>query len=113
MSEHKRHGACPTSQKRCFPTRADAKRNLRLHHLKDVTVYKCQDCGYFHQGGWHGTKDRAAHRSDAGIGTMTIEQACRELAVSPTFIERLIESGKVRAENGAPYRADIERIGSL
>jgi hypothetical protein len=65
MSNHVRRGACATTGKRCFDTRADAKHNNRQSHLK-LSVYKCRDCGFFHQGGWHGTKDRAAHRGENG-----------------------------------------------
>lgn len=113
MSSRPRHGACPTSSKVCYPDRAAAKNHIRRACMQNVAAYKCDDCGFFHIGGWHGTKDRAAHRSDTGIGTMPIEQASRELAVSQEFISRLIESGKVRSENGAPYRADIEKIAEF
>lgn len=110
MSEHQRRGNCVSSGKRCYPTRAEAKKNLRRSHLQDVSVYKCYDCGYFHQGGWHGVKYRALHRGETDQCTMTIIHASQALTVSPEFIRRLIESGKVRSENGLPYRADIEKL---
>lgn len=110
MAEHQRRGACSGTGKRCFDTRALAKQNLRRNHLPDLSVYKCDDCGYFHLGGWHGTKDRAAHRGEIQPETMPVSEAGRTLNVSSAFIERLIETGKIRATNGQPFRADIERL---
>lgn len=74
--------------------------------MRDVVAYKCEHGNHFHLGG--GIKDRAAHRE--GIGTMTINQAAQTLGTSTDFVYRLMNDGKVRSENGHPYRADIERI---
>lgn len=112
MSDRPRRGACSSTGKVCYPNRSAAKDHRRRAKMLDVSAYKCGDCGFFHLGGWHGIKDRAAHRSDTGVWTMTVEQAAATLAVSPEFIARLIESEKVRSHDGAPYREDIERIAA-
>jgi len=111
VSDHIRRGACSITGKRCFDTRTQAKHNLRQTNLK-LGVYKCE-CGYFHQGGWHGNKDRAAHRGEIPADAMTADDAARALNVSPSFISRLIESGKVRSENGLPNRTDIDRLSQI
>lgn len=109
MSEHVRRGACASTGKRCFTTRDAAKHNLRVTNLK-LAVYKCYECGYFHQGGWQGNKDRAAHRGEMPTDTITPYEAAHALNVSPSFITRLVESGKIRSENGMPNRLDIDRL---
>ena len=111
MSDHIRRGACPSTGKRCFTTRDAAKHNMRINNLK-LAVFKCE-CGYFHQGGWQGLKDRAAHRGEIPSDAMTLADAARELNVSPAFITRLIESGKIRADSGMPNRFDIERLTKI
>lgn len=110
---HIRRGACPTTHKRMFVTRADAKHNITTNHLKDVTAFKCADCKYFHVGGWHGVKDRAAHRGETIPDTMTITEACRRLDVSPQFLGRLIDAGRITTYNGNPATTDIERIEKI
>jgi hypothetical protein len=112
MSNHVRRGACATTGKRCFDTRTDAKHSIRQSHLK-LAVNKCRDCGYFHQGGWHGTKDRAAHRGEIPSETITVADAARALNVTTAFVARLVESGKIRSENGLPNRGDIDRLTQL
>lgn len=109
MSEHIRRGACASTGKRCFVTRDAAKHNVRINNLK-LAVFKCGACGYFHQGGWQGNKDRAAHRGELPPETMTPSEAARELNVSIEFIARLVESGKIRSVNGLPNRLDIDRL---
>lgn len=113
MSYHIRRGACATTNKRCWLTRAEAKKSVRNYHVQDVTVYKCGHCTYFHVGGWHGSKDRAAHRGETTPDTMTIADACRLLNVTPGFITRLINTDRVQTFRGNPYRTDIERIAKL
>ena len=81
--------------------------------MRDVTVFKCADCGYFHQGGWHGSKDRSVHRGETVPDTITIAEACRLLDVTPGFIARLINADRVQTFRGNPYRTDIERIAKL
>jgi hypothetical protein len=109
MSDRVRRGACPTTQKVCYHNRAAAKQHVRRANMAEVSVYKCPDCGFFHIGGWGGRKDRAAHRGHVN-STMTKAEASNELDVSQEFIQRLIDSRKVRSENGQPYRQDIQRI---
>ena len=101
---------CPTTGKRGFETRALARRSRRDSHFQDVSVYPCESCGLFHVGGWHGTKDRAAHRHETEETTIPIIDAARLLNVSSDFIRRLITADKVRHRDGQPYRADIERL---
>lgn len=110
MSSRPRRGACPTTGKVCYPDRAAAKAHRNRTHMPEVAAFKCRDCGFFHLGGWHGTKDRAAHRGEIPPEAMTVSDACRALDVSEPFMERLIESGKVRSSDGHPFRADIERL---
>lgn len=62
MSDRVRRGACPTSHKVCYHNRAAAKQHVRRANMAEVSVYKCDDCQFFHIGGWGGLKDRAAHR---------------------------------------------------
>lgn len=113
MIDHIRRGACTATGKRIYITRADAKQNMRRSHLKDLAVYKCGDCGYFHQGGWHGSKDRAVHRGENPPDTISIAEASGILGVSITFIHRLIDTGKIRTFGGDPIRADIERLTTI
>ena len=101
---------CPTTGKRGFETRAQARRSRRDSHFQDVSVYVCEECRLFHVGGWHGVKDRSAHRHETEETTIPIIDAARELGVSSDFIRRLITADKVRHRDGQPYRADIERL---
>mgnify|MGYP003604751504 CR=1 FL=1 len=112
MSANQRHGNCPTSGKRMYESRAEAKHNLRQSRLK-LSVYRCDGCGWFHQGGWHGVVDRAAHRGETTVETYSITNAAHCLSVSHDFITRLVTSGKVRSIDGQPYRADIDRLAKL
>lgn len=110
MSERPRRGACTATGKVCYPDRAAAKAHKKRSNMPGVAAYKCRDCGFFHLGGWHGTKDRAAHRGEILPEAMTVTDAAHALDVSAQFIERLIEAGKVRASDGHPFRLDIERL---
>ena len=101
---------CQVTGKRGFETRALARRSRRESHFQDVSVYVCDHCQLFHVGGWHGVKDRSAHRGITEEATIPIIEAARELGVSNDFIRRLITADKVRHRDGQPYRADIERI---
>ena len=112
MSEHIRRGACAATGKRCFDTRSDDKHNLRRTNLK-LAVFKCQDCGFFHQGGWQGIKDRSAHRRDAPAETMTVGDAATVLNVSPAFVTRLVQTGHIRSVAGMPHRDDITRLTKI
>lgn len=112
MGKHLHHSTCLTTGKRSYNTKATAKRAMRDSHFDDVSVYRCEECNNFHVGGWHGTKDRSAHRGTIAKPTMTATEASRYLHVSAEFIDRLIDSGKIRHEEGEPYRADIERIAT-
>lgn len=112
MSRNYHLATCQTTGKLGFETRALARRSRRDSHYPDVSVYSCESCGLFHVGGWHGVKDRAAHRGVIESPTMTTLEASQYLQVSTAFIARLVESGKVRQENGQPYRADIERLAT-
>lgn len=113
MTDHIRRGACPTTHKRMFVTKSDAKHNIVINHLKDVAAFKCGDCGYFHVGGWHGSKDRSVHRGETAPDTMPMLEACRLLDVSVAFIKKLEGAERVRTFRGNPYRIDIERISKL
>lgn len=113
MSAHIRRGACPTTSKRIYITRAEAKKDMRRGHMKDVTVYKCDGCGQFHVGGWHGEKDRSVHRGETEPDTMPLSEACRVLDVSAAFIQRLVVVGKIRTYAGELCRVDVERIISI
>lgn len=110
MSNNYHLATCQVTGKRGFETRALARRSRRDSHYPDVSVYSCESCGLFHVGGWHGVKDRAAHRKQADELTIPIIDAARELNVPSDFIRRLITAEKIRHRDGKPYRADIERL---
>lgn len=101
---------CTVTGKRGYYTKALAKRAMRDSHHHDVSVYACELCRQWHVGGWHGLKDRSAHRHETEETTIPITEAARLLNVSSDFIRRLITANKVRHRDGQPYRADIERI---
>lgn len=103
---------CAVTGKRGYATKAEAKRSKRDSHFRDVSVHQCADCPNWHVGGWHGTKDRAAHRHETDEPTVPIIEAAHLLNVSSDFIRRLITADKVRHRDGQPYRADIERIAT-
>lgn len=50
-------GLCPTTNKRKFQTKGDAKRQVRAMNAsgksipgRDLSVYRCRACGFFHVG---------------------------------------------------------------
>ncbi|VXB23593.1 hypothetical protein [Citricoccus sp. K5] len=116
-----RRGNCPTTGKRMFSTRGEAKRYRDRKHW-DTAVFKCGDCGgYFHIGGWQGVKDRAAHRELHGGGRsmvgvdISVRMAAEELNVTPEFLGQLIEDGKLdaRLNHEGKWRVATETVREL
>ncbi len=119
-----RRGNCPTTGKRMFSTRGEAKRYRDRKHW-DTAVFKCEDCGgYFHIGGWQGVKDRAAHRELHGGGRsmvgvdMSVRMAAEELNVTPEFLGQLIEDGAIKTITGDRGQSrvpttEVERLKKL
>lgn len=109
-----RRGNCPTSSKTCYLSRKAAKLVIKTRHMDGVNVYSCTDCGFFHIGGWHGVKDRAAHREHHGEverdTCIPIAHAARLLRVSESMIIRLVDAGKVRGTEERVERIDIDRL---
>jgi hypothetical protein len=44
--------------------------------------------------------------------TIPMDAAARALNVTTSFVARLVESGKIRSENGLPNRVDIDRLAA-
>lgn len=82
--------------------------------MQDVSVYKCDDCPYFHIGGWHGYKDRSQHREmhgeQAAPVDMPIPHAANFLRVSEDIVHRMISAGKIRGTHTHANHTDIQRI---
>lgn len=106
MSDRK--GGCPTTGKRQFWSRKEAKEFMRRHHYKNHQAYKCDGCRFFHVGGEHSEQSRIAHRE--GIGTTPINDAARMLAVKPSVIHLIIQSGKARGNNTSIRTEDLTRL---
>lgn len=109
-----RRGNCAVTGKVCFTSRAKAKEVIRNKHMVGVSTFLCESCSYFHVGGWHGTKDRLAHREMHGATgdttAMPIDHAARFLGVSVDIVHRMIQAGKVRGTDTRVDSTDISRI---
>lgn len=112
-----RRGNCPASGKSCFTERKYAKKVAHDKHMQDVSVYKCDDCPYFHIGGWHGSKDRSQHRELHGQVSVALDMpiihAARFLRVSEDIVYRMIDAGKIRGTDTHANTTDIHRIHTM
>lgn len=117
-----RRGNCPSTGKRMFSTRGDAKRFIARHHW-NAAAFKCDTCGAFHMGGWQGVKDRAVHREIHTGGAVdaidiSVRMAAEELCVSVELLGQLLDNGKINARlNGSgKWRiptTEIQRLKTL
>jgi len=105
---NQRRGGCPTTGKAMFWTRDQAKQFKRRHEYRNLTIFKCADCGYFHLGGNHGEQSRHAHRN--GIGMTPIPEAARMLAVSQQVIRLIIQSGKAHGDSDNIRTTDLTQL---
>ncbi|WP_102157689.1 hypothetical protein [Zhihengliuella halotolerans] len=109
-------GICMDTGKLKYVSRKEAKRVVRLKGWRDMSVYACPDCSHIHIGGWHGVKDRIAHRELHGTDRVEpepqvpIEDAAAELGVSTDAIRRAIAVGAARGTDTHIHHGDLARL---
>ena len=112
-----RVGHCPTSGKVSYLDRAGAKaQKAQFGGREQLSVYRCEDCGYWHLGRWWGIKDRQAHRviHDQGehADGITVDQAVVRLGVARSTISSLIGQGHITTVGGLIPHHVIEDLES-
>lgn len=112
-----RVGTCPTSGKVSYLDRAGAKaQKSRFAGREQLSVYRCQDCGYWHLGRWWGFKDRQAHRTmhdrSEVVDGITVDQAALRLGVEWSTMAGLVRRGHITTVGGLILSHVIEELES-